>query len=35
MINFGASIWLQFVIASFLFRVLMSLVTRWWGRSKR
>jgi hypothetical protein len=34
MINFGASIWLQFLLAIFLLRVLMSPVTRWWRRSK-
>jgi hypothetical protein len=33
MTNFGASIWLQIVVANFLFRVLMSPVARWWGRS--
>jgi hypothetical protein len=34
MINFGASIWLQFVLAIFLFRALVSPVARWLGRSK-
>ena len=34
MINFGASIWLQFVLAIFLLRVLMSPIARWWRRAR-
>jgi hypothetical protein len=34
LINFGASIWLQFVLAIFLLRILMSPVARWLKRSR-
>jgi hypothetical protein len=32
MINFGASIWLQFALAIIVFRVLMWPLARWWRR---
>ena len=35
MINFGASIWLQFALAIILFRVLMWPFGRWWRRRRR
>jgi hypothetical protein len=34
MINFGASIWLQFALAIVVFRVLMWPIARWWRRNR-
>jgi hypothetical protein len=34
MINFGASIWLQFALAIVVFCVLMWRIARWWRRNR-